>query len=192
MTDLLFLQRTSLTVHVEAIKYCTIQFGSWNPDCTLMKKGNTQQVTLMSCDVFTPNLQNSAVTAAVFWVKTQAALLGPTVHSCKAKYYTAHSDIHKKKCTTTTMVTVSIIKNLFVYILTNPEIVQALAYGAVLLWDLVEVLVKAWLQGNETGERWKIVFWGCKTDIMGQPWYHSSSLFFTLRKWHSTTFGWKT
>lgn len=44
------------------------------------------------------------------------------------------------------------------YILTNPEIIQALAHGAALFWDLVEVLVKAWLQGNEPGERWEIVF----------------------------------
>jgi hypothetical protein len=47
--------------------------------------------------------------------------------------------------------------------LTDPEVVEPLAHGPVLVRDLVEVLVEAWLQGDEAGQGWEVVFWGRQT-----------------------------
>lgn len=42
--------------------------------------------------------------------------------------------------------------------LTDPQIVESLARGAVLVGDLLKVLVEAWLQWNKTRQGRKVVF----------------------------------
>ena len=43
-------------------------------------------------------------------------------------------------------------------LLTDPQVVHALAHGAVLLGDLLKVLVEAGLQRDEPGQRWEVWF----------------------------------
>lgn len=42
--------------------------------------------------------------------------------------------------------------------LTDPEVVEPLAHGATLVWDLIEVLVKTWLEGDEPRQGREVVF----------------------------------
>lgn len=42
--------------------------------------------------------------------------------------------------------------------LTDPEVIKPLAHGAVLVWDLIEVLVKARLEWDESRQGRKVVF----------------------------------
>lgn len=43
--------------------------------------------------------------------------------------------------------------------LTHPQVVHLLAHAAVLFWDLLEVLVEAWLQGKEARQRGEVRLW---------------------------------
>lgn len=43
--------------------------------------------------------------------------------------------------------------------LTDPEVVEPLAHGATLVWDLVEVLVETWLERDEPRQGREVVFW---------------------------------
>ena len=46
-----------------------------------------------------------------------------------------------------------------------------------LVWDLVEVLVKAWLQRDEARQGWEVVFWGRQTHgNVEQVWNKRASL----------------
>lgn len=49
--------------------------------------------------------------------------------------------------------------------LTDPEVVKPLAHGAALVWDLIEVLVKARLQGDEPGQGREVVLCGSNTQF---------------------------
>lgn len=48
------------------------------------------------------------------------------------------------------------------FTLTDPEVIEPLAHGAALVWDLIEVLVKAWLERDETRQGREVVFWETK------------------------------
>lgn len=52
--------------------------------------------------------------------------------------------------------------------LTDPEVVKPLAHGAALVWDLVEVLVEARLQGDEPGQGREVVLCGSNTQFSSQ------------------------
>ena len=43
-------------------------------------------------------------------------------------------------------------------LLTDPQVIHALAHGAVLLGDLLKVLVEAWLQRDKPRQRWEVRF----------------------------------
>lgn len=45
------------------------------------------------------------------------------------------------------------------FALTDPEVIEPLAHGAMLVWDLVEVLVKTWLERDESRQGREVVFW---------------------------------
>lgn len=45
------------------------------------------------------------------------------------------------------------------FALTDPEVVEPLAHGAVLVRDLIEVLVKTWLERDESRQGREVVFW---------------------------------
>lgn len=42
--------------------------------------------------------------------------------------------------------------------LTDPQVVEPLAHGATLVWDLIEVLVEARLEGDESRQGREVVF----------------------------------
>lgn len=42
--------------------------------------------------------------------------------------------------------------------LTDPEVIQSLAHGAALIWDLIEVLVKTRLEWDESRQGREVVF----------------------------------
>lgn len=45
------------------------------------------------------------------------------------------------------------------FALTDPEVIEPLAHGATLVWDLVEVLVETWLERDEPRQGREVVFW---------------------------------
>lgn len=49
--------------------------------------------------------------------------------------------------------------------LTDPQVVEPLAHGATLVWDLIEVLVETRLEGDESGQGREVVFWDTKTQF---------------------------
>lgn len=90
----------------------------------------------------------------MFLVSTQQTLLEQTVVAYMAGSRKHKKNLHHSALGSNKSETKDLCK------LTYPEIVQPLAHGAALVWDLVEVLVKAWLQWNETRKRREIVFCG--------------------------------
>lgn len=69
----------------------------------------------------------------IFWVQHGSAARGCKAANCGAKV-----------CENT---------------LTDPEVIEPLAHGATLVWDLVEVLVKTRLERDEPRQGREVVFW---------------------------------
>lgn len=51
------------------------------------------------------------------------------------------------------------------FTLTDPEVVEPLAHGATLVWDLIEVLVETWLERDESRQGRKVVFWESNSKV---------------------------